>query len=311
MPLLGEPDILEDDLEQAVPGVLAVLLKDRTTGRNLLWGTEDYAALGHHARDEICITDITGRNGRVIRPRTAKSATVQRRRSVERAEVFTPAWVVNAQNNLVDAAWFGRGDKLFTVVSPDGRSWMPTENDVLFPEGRDWRDYVCLNRLEITCGEAPYLTTRYDAASGEPIEVPCRVGLYDRKLRVVSEHTRRAKDWLGWAKAALRATYGYDWQGDNLLLARENLFMATLEARRDRFPRAAPLSLAESLALAEIISWNVWQMDGLRFVPPGCDPTPDLLDNPHPAFCRVRDWSDPRRPKPVFVHSLFGEVVAP
>ena len=311
MPMLGEPDILEDDLERVAPGVLAILLKDRTTGRNLLWGTEDYAALGHHAHDEIRLEAITGRNGRVIRPRTAKSETVQRRRSAERAEVFTPAWVVNAQNNLVDAAWFGRSDKLFTVVSPDGRSWMPTGNRVRFPDGRDWRDYVRLNRLEVTCGEAPYLTTRYDAATGEPIEVPFRVGLYDRKLRIVSEHTRRAKDWLAWAKTALRAIYGYDWQGDNLLLARENLFMATIEARRDRFPRAASLSLAEYMALAEIVSWNLWQMDGLRFVPPGGDPMPDLIDNPDPAFCRIRDWSDPRRPKPVFVHSLFGKVELP
>lgn len=91
MPLLGEVDILEDDLVKVVPGVLDLLLKDRTTGRNILWGTEDYAALGHHAQDEIRLEAITGVNGRVIRPRTAKAAHVQRRRSAERAEVFTPA----------------------------------------------------------------------------------------------------------------------------------------------------------------------------------------------------------------------------
>ena len=304
MPLLGEVDILEDDLVKVVPGVLDLLLKDRTTGRNILWGTEDYAALGHHAQDEIRLEAITGVNGRVIRPRTAKAAHVQRRRSAERAEVFTPAWVVNAQNNLIDAAWFGH-DARFTLPLPGGRRWEPTQAPIRFSPGRSWRDYVRLPRLEITCGEAPYLTTRYDAATGHPIPVPERVGILDRKLRVVSENTRRAKDWLAWAKCALRATYGYDWQGDNLLLARENLLAAVIEARRDRFPKAAELPLADCRALAEIISWNVWQMDGLRFVPPGADSEPDLLDNREPAYCRILDWADPRRPKPVLVKTLF------
>ena len=304
MPLLGEVDILEDDLVKVVPGVLDILLKDRTTGRNILWGTEDYAALGHHAQDEIRLEAITGENGRVIRPRTAKAAHVQRRRSVERAEVFTPAWVVNAQNDLIDAAWFGAPTPF---VIPKGRhcDWEPTQRAIPFPEGRTWRDYVRLPRLEITCGEAPYLTTRYDATTGLLIPVPARVGILDRKLRVVSENTRRDKDWMAWAKHALRATYGYDWQGDNLLLARENLLAAVIEARRERFPKTAELSLDDYRELADIISWNLWQMDGLRCVPPGANSNPDLLDNPKPAYCRILDWSDPRRPKPVFVRALF------
>lgn len=302
--LLGEVDILEDDLVKAVPGVLDILLRDRTTGRNILWGTEDYAALGHHAQDEIRLEAITGANGRVIRPRTAKAAHVQRRRSVERAEVFTPAWVVNAQNDLIDAAWFGHPAP-FTVPTAGGRAWEPTERAIPFPEGRTWRDYVRLPRLEITCGEAPYLTTRYDATDGRPIPVPERVGILDRKLRVVSENTIRDKDWMAWAKHALRATYGYDWQGDNLLLARENLLAAVIEARRCRFPKAAELSRRECRELATIISWNLWQMDGLRFGPPGYPADDDLLDNPKPAHCRILDWSDPRRPKPVFVRTLF------
>ena len=108
-----------------------------------------------------------------------------------------------------------------------------------------------------------------------------------------------------WAKHALRATYGYDWQGDNLLLARENLLAAFIEARRERFPKAAELPQHDYRELADIISWNLWQMDGLRFVPPGANSTPDLLDNPKPAYCRILDWSAPRRPKPVFVRALF------
>ena len=43
-------------------------------------------------------------------------------------------------------------------------------------------------RLEITCGEAPYIASRYDTVSGEPIEIKRRIGILDRKLRVVTEN---------------------------------------------------------------------------------------------------------------------------
>ena len=40
-------DLDRDILEWNVPEeVLAVLLKDRSTGRNLIWATDDYAARG-------------------------------------------------------------------------------------------------------------------------------------------------------------------------------------------------------------------------------------------------------------------------
>ena len=47
-----ERDILEWDIPEEV---LAVLLKDRTTGRNLIWATDDYAerGKGFGANDEI------------------------------------------------------------------------------------------------------------------------------------------------------------------------------------------------------------------------------------------------------------------
>ena len=39
--------LARDILEWHVPGeVLAVLLKDRSTGRNLIWATDDYVARG-------------------------------------------------------------------------------------------------------------------------------------------------------------------------------------------------------------------------------------------------------------------------
>lgn len=53
-------------------------------------------------------------------------------------------------------------------------------------------------RLEITCGEAPYIVSRYDAATGEIIPIERRIGILDRKLRVVNENTETEEDWLFW-----------------------------------------------------------------------------------------------------------------
>ena len=123
------------------------------------------------------------------------------------------------------------------------------------------------NRLEISCGEAPYLVSRYDAVSGKVIAVKNRIGLLDRKLRIVSENTENERDWYIWAKKAIQSVYGYDWQGDNVLLARENLLFTFIDFYENRF---GVYPIKEYLReIAGILSWNIWQMDGLKFVIPG------------------------------------------
>ena len=82
---------------------------------------------------------------------------------------------------------------------------------------RVWKNYIDSRRIEITCGEAPYIVSRYDAATGKAIEIKNRIGILDRKLRVVSENTTTSGEWLDWARKAYMHTYGYEWQGDNLL----------------------------------------------------------------------------------------------
>ena len=37
--------------------------------------------------------------------------------------------------------------------------WRPSSKKIQFPEGKTWKDYVRDNRLEITCGEAPYIVS--------------------------------------------------------------------------------------------------------------------------------------------------------
>ena len=260
-------DINETEIFNLYPEVLAALLKDHTTGRNIFWATDSYAYMGEGFQygDVITIEHIIGKNGMVIRPRSLKSKDVQTERTKGMAEVFTPSWVCNLQNNLVDEAWFGRQD-VFNTVDDAQHAWTATPGKITFPDKKPWRSYVRATRMEITCGEAPYLVSRYDTTTGVPIELGQRIGLLDRKMRVVGENTETSRAWLRMALEAYKHTYAYEWQGDNLLLAREALFVSFIEYYVAKFGR---LPLKKSLlCIADVISWNVWQMDGLKGVVP-------------------------------------------
>lgn len=268
----SQVDIKENDIFELSPELLTVLLKDHTLSTperqvNIFWATDNYAdrGAGYQYADEITVEKITGDNGMVIVPRSLKTRQQQQQRSREMAEVFTPSWICNAQNNLVDNEWFGR-EGVFNTENGD-HTWAVNPTPVLFPEGRTWRDYVRDTRLEITCGEAPYVVSRYDTVSGEPIPIERRIGLLDRKLRVISENVDNSADWLKWAQVAFQNVYGFEWQGDNLLLARENLLMTFVDYFKAKFGKE-PL-LKSLLYIAYIISWNFWQMDGLKGVVPG------------------------------------------
>lgn len=268
-------DIQENDILALSPDLLLTLLKDNTLSKhheqvNIFWATDNYAdrGPGYAYTDQITVEAITGSNGNVIVPRSVKSREQQQQRSREMAEVFTPSWICNKQNNLVDTAWFGRNNVFNTEVDgPDGtHHWIPSEGKIAFPEGKTWNDYIADTRMEITCGEAPYLVSRYDTVSGAEISIDQRIGMLDRKLRVVSENTSTPADWLKAAKIAFQSIYGYEWQGDNLLLAREALLFTFIEYYAAKF--GTPPQLDSLNEIAEIISWNIWQMDGLKGVIP-------------------------------------------
>lgn len=270
-----QPDIKENDILALSPELLGILLKDHTLSTdteqvNIFWATDNYAdrGEGYQYYDQISIEAITGSNGNVIVPRAVKSREQQQQRSREMAEVFTPSWICNKQNNLIDNAWFGREGVFNTEVdNHDGtHSWIVNTEPVVFPKGKTWHDYVNENRLEITCGEAPYLVSRYDTVSGEPISIESRIGLLDRKLRVIGENTTTTGEWLKAAQSAYMSIYGYEWQGDNLVLAREALLYTFIEFFRDKFGKDPLLKSLQYIAY--IISWNIWQMDGLKGVIP-------------------------------------------
>ena len=340
-----EADISENQLLVSYGEKVCMnLLKDHTTQQNIYWATDSYADLGEEftfyapiTLDKI--TSYISDEGVVatkeqydaiikqtpearlcyqemIRPRAVKSKQEQTQRAKDKAEVFTPAWICNAQNNLIDEAWFGRKEGLFNAPDPnDPHKWINNEEKILFPKGKTWQDYVADMRLEITCGEAPYLCNRYDAVTGEyNQDVKYRIGMLDRKLRIVSENTKDSKEWILWAKVALRSTYGFEWQGDNLLLAREALFFTFEEHYIARFgeKKFNQNKMRMMPGAAYIISWNVWQMDGLTYGLPGYQPfveekrdkyvqlslfSGDTKEekrkpSPHERFCLIKDFLD-------------------
>lgn len=294
-------NIDEQVLVEHYPKILSTLLVDRTTRHNIVWATDDYKEVSslHQATAEITVTSITGKYSGLIAPRIAKSRDLQMSRTKGKAEVFTPSWICNEQNNLVDEAWFGR--KGIFNHSKD-KSWISTTTKIEFSDNhsKNWMAYVDERRMEITCGEAPYLVSRYDATTGEIIPIKQRIGLLDRKLRVVKENTNNETDWLKWSKRAFESIYGFEYQGDSLLLARENLLATYVDYMSDSLNRKPTES--ELLSIATIISWNIWQMDGLTGYPPYCDaPVSNiqltLFDSmygktsAHPLTpCRIKDW---------------------
>ena len=258
-------DIKENNILNIDSIVLSILLIDRTTNKNIIWATDNYKnkGIGYGENQTIEINLITGKNGNIIKPRIEKNKKEQQVRAREKAEVFTPSWVCNVQNNLIDEAWFGYKD-VFNKQINDG--WETIYKKVKFPPNRDWKEYIEDTRLEVSCGEAPYIVSRYDTVTGRIIPIKDRIGLLDRKLRIITENTETKEEWLEWVEKAYKNVYGYDWQGDNVLIARENLLFTLVDYYRDRFKE--DIDKATLIIFAEIISWNIWQMDGLKCVIP-------------------------------------------
>lgn len=277
--------------------LVAILLADRSSGSFIRWACNAYTTHGEsYAADQ----EIYPHQVHLIQERTRKTQEEQRDRTKKSAEVFTPAWLCNAMINARDAVYFGREEVFNRMEAP---SWTPTRKTIDFPttaSGRRlaWERYIDARCLEITCGEAPFLVSRYDAADGRPIPLAERIGILDRKLRIIGEHTCTAEDWFHWAKRALESAYAYEYQGDSLFLARLNLFLSISEYHRHLWKR--PLNRHQQEEVARILSWNLWQMDGLTattpFVTKQGKPEDSLFDfyaitaERRPLRSLIRDW---------------------
>jgi hypothetical protein len=235
-------DIREDYLLKK-DHLLEILLQDKTTSKNILWATDSYEQKGKKFAPLAPITTdlVTGKNGTLIQPRAIKSKEEQLIRTRDKAEVFTPLSIVKQMNEACDIN-------------------RVTKNN--------WQDYVALLKLEITCGEAPFIVSRYDPISDKQELLPIRkrVGFLDKKLRLISKYCDTQEDWLKWANIAFQSSYGYEWQGDSLLIARENLLYTFIDYYQDKFKEPPSIQLQKEIA--EIIVWNIFQMDGLKYVIP-------------------------------------------
>ena len=275
-----------DILRLSAMGLLEPLLKDKSTKGNILWATDAYAdrGVGYGRGEEIRTERITGKNSDLIKTRARRAMEQRTERTRQHAEVFTPLRIVKKMIDAADEQWFGRKAG-FYKLSPEGR--------VSFTKEKTWKKYVDARRLEITCGEAPFLVTRYDVETGDAIRLEERFGLLDRKLRAVSENAADMEEWKTWALRAVQSIYGYELQGDNLLIARVNLLCSAEEHMEGRWRRKPDKAWLEKLC--NVISWNLWQMDGLT----GCVPT-----EPEPSEEQLSLFP----PEPRFEQeSLFGE----
>lgn len=281
-----------------IRGLVRRLLQDKTTRKNIMFASDSYTDYGAGYRDNSQMTEgvLLGFDSCDIQPRVYKAAAEQTERTRKRAEVFTPAWIVNQMNNHCDAEWFGHPD---VFNKQDGQSWEINTEPILFPEGKDWKQYVDSRRLEITCGEAPYIASRYDAATGEIIPLERRIGILDRKLRIVNENATDEDEWFKWAFRAFQSVYGYEYQGDNLLIARMNLLYTLADYIEAKWHRQATQKELEKFL--NVICWNLWQMDGLNDTPPYGIPSDEVVqmslfdDGEETAddeivYCKIYDW---------------------
>lgn len=268
-------DINETHLLRRNIKLLDILLKDYTTGSNIKWGTDSYIGYGFffHNDKEITTDLITGWYDGFIRPRADKDKDIQLERQRNKAEVFTPSWVVKLQ---VDAAFEDIKD--LSLV-----------------------EFIQTKWIEITCGEAPYMVNRYDMNTGSVIPLGKRAGFMDVKFRRLNQEVQTEEDWVKLALKIYKSSYGYEYQGDSLLLARENLMLTFIDNYFYMFGAFPDNKLI--LKVSEIVSLNVFQMDGLTYeVPYSYGGLADfsvqlslfeVLDeekNSKPQFAKVKCW---------------------
>lgn len=295
-------DKLIDMNAYPVRETLNVLLQDKTTGKNIIWATDTYAdnGCGFQDKDHIDAMTVVGLYSIKLQSRTEKAMEEQQARTRKKAEVFTPVWLCNKMNNYADEQWFGRKD-VFNVENEVDHTWTVNSDKIQFDKKRTWKSYVDSRRLEITCGEAPYLVSRYDATTGELILPPLRrIGILDRKLRVVNENVSDNDEWMKWVLRAFQSCYGYEYQGDNLLIARINLIMTFADYYCERMGQDPDQKTLKKFA--NVIAWNIWQMDGLKDTVPLGKPHEeyhqmslfDMFEEPRcedvALPCKIKNW---------------------
>lgn len=277
----NKPDIRENIIRNQMPEILDILLLDRTKttkshNRNIIWANDNYSQHGKkaYAANSMILPElITGERGNLIMPRVLKSLELKKIRTRAKAEVFTPTWIVKKQNDEVEKDYLK--DDLNTYIK---RKW-----------------------LEVACGEAPYMATRYDMQTGKTVPLRARVGFVDRKLNRINNEVTDKDEWQQSVEAAFKSSFGFEWNGDSLLLARENLLYTYRDFYFAKWNEEPGLQQLESIAI--IISYNVFQMDGLNYTIP--------LSEKHEKLIKSQEISLFNNAGDSEQTELFDEVIEP
>jgi type II restriction enzyme len=242
---------LNEDIKNLSDDIFSLLLKDKTTNSNIL-NTETYTSYNS-------IPKLT--------PRCLRNKDENKKRSKDKAEIFTPIHIVKRMNDLVIEEYN--------------------------KENHSFDDYVDSTQLEITCGEGVFLCTRYDSETGSIIPIEDRVGLLDRKLQRLCEKINDKQLFLEYMIRIAKSIYGYEYQGDSLLMARSNILYSFMEYYNYKFKEN--LSESSLLELSEIIVWNIFQMDGLTM----CIPQKDVVKTKgknykaiNGVFVKIYNWKE-------------------
>ena len=135
-----------------VQRTLSVLLKDRSTGKNIIWATDPPGELAfkYTDRQPITVEQMQSTGFEAVQPRMMKESGAQQERTKKKGEVFTPAWICCLMNNQLDEIWFRRKRRLPCKVTEQSRENL--QGPIFFQKGRKWQTYVDSRRLEICCG---------------------------------------------------------------------------------------------------------------------------------------------------------------
>ena len=242
-PIIKEVEPLIDE-NKGIYKYIGALLIDHTTNQNIIFAEDEYE--GHdpqeHYTEEVMKELIASKK---LNYRVRKSLEQQKERTKKKAEVFTPSWICK---DMIDMCQLPK----------------------------NWEDLVLATVLEITCGEAPFITSRYDATTGEPIPVNKRIGVLDRKMQAINKNVHDKAEWTKWTKRAFKCTYGYEFQGDNLFIARVNVLRCFVENYYFKWNEMPEKKRIEEMI--EIITWNFWQMDGLSDTVPFTNIPAKIID---------------------------------
>lgn len=120
-------------------------------------------------------------------------------------------------------------------------------------------------------------------------------------MQRIAEQSNTEKEFIKWSKIAYESSYGYELQGDSLLLARENLLLSFCEYYDYKFGKLPTMKVIKQIAT--IISYNIFQMNGLTKQTPYSDDSKgniqlnlfdevNNLEKQGDMFTLVKDWKN-------------------